>query len=131
VIFVDSNIPMYLIGEDHPHRADAIRYLERLVDDRERLVTDAEVLQEILRRYRAIARPDAVQPAFDALLGIVEDVFPIERADVERARDILLGRFALSARDVLHVAVMERHHIDRILTFDRGYDEVPGISRLG
>lgn len=34
------------------------------------VVTDAEVLQEILHRYVAISRPDAVQPAFDALLGI-------------------------------------------------------------
>jgi hypothetical protein len=33
-------------------------------------VTDAEVLQEILHRYVAIDRRDAIQPAFDALLGV-------------------------------------------------------------
>jgi hypothetical protein len=42
------------IGAAHPHKVDAQRLLERQVSDRERLVTDAEVLQEILHRYVAI-----------------------------------------------------------------------------
>jgi predicted nucleic acid-binding protein len=69
VILVDSNVPMYLIGASHPHKADAQRLLERLNGARERLVTDAEVMQEILHRYVAIDRRDAIQPAFDVLLS--------------------------------------------------------------
>jgi predicted nucleic acid-binding protein len=80
VILVDSNIPMYLIGAPHPHKADAQRLLEKLVSERQRLVTDAEVLQEILHRYVAIGRRDAIQPAFDVLLGIVDDVLSVEQA---------------------------------------------------
>lgn len=45
---------------------------------RERIVTDAEVLQEILHRYVAISRRDAIPPCFDAILGIVDDVFAID-----------------------------------------------------
>jgi hypothetical protein len=44
----------------------------------------AEVLQEILHRYVAIRRRDAIQPAFDALLGVVDQVFPVDRALVDR-----------------------------------------------
>src|ERR1700752_3647316 len=69
MILVDSNIPMYLVGAPHPHKVDAQRLLEKLVSERQRLVTDAEVLQEILHRYVAIDRRGAIQPAFDALLG--------------------------------------------------------------
>ena len=130
MILVDSNIPMYLIGADHPHRADAKRLIERLIAERQRLVTDAEVLQEILHRYRAIGRPDAIQPAFDVLLRVVDDVFPIERSDAEQARAILLARWELSARDAIHVAVMQRHKVGRILSFDRAFEMVPGIERL-
>jgi len=53
VIFIDSNIPMYLVGSSHPHKIDAQQMLERAVSANERLVTDAEVLQEILHRYTA------------------------------------------------------------------------------
>jgi uncharacterized protein len=56
VILVDSNIPMYLVGSPHAHKSDAQRLLEQLVIERQRLVTDAEVLPEILHRYVAINR---------------------------------------------------------------------------
>jgi predicted nucleic acid-binding protein len=130
VIFLDSNIPMYLIGAPHPHKADAQRLLETLTTERQRLVTDAEVLQEILHRYIAIKRRDAVQPAFDALLGITDQVFSIDRAAAERAKEIALGHLHLSARDAVHLAIMEQHGIDRILSFDSSFDGFPGIARL-
>jgi predicted nucleic acid-binding protein len=130
VILVDSNVPMYLIGAAHPHKVDAQRLLERLVSDRERLVTDAEVLQEILHRYVAIDRRDAIQPAYDLVFAIVDEVLPIDRASAERAKDIVMGRRRLSARDALHIAVMEQHGIGRILSFDAGFDGLPGITRL-
>ena len=130
MIFVDSNVPMYLVGGPHPHKADAQRLLEAAIAAGERLVTDAEVFQEILHRYAAIDRRDAIQPAFDAVLGLVDEVFPVDLATVERARTIVLGRRRLSARDAIHVAVMEGQGIRRILSFDSGFDGFPGIERL-
>ena len=130
MILVDSNVPMYLIGAPHPHKADAQRLLERLISGRERLVTDAEVMQEILHRYVAIDRRDAIQPAFDVLSNVVDEVLPVDQAAVERAKDIVMGHRRLSARDALHIAVMERHDVARILSFDAGFDGVPGITRL-
>ena len=121
---------MYLVGSPHPHKTDAQRLVERLVSDRERLVTDAETLQEILHRYVAIHRADFIQPAFDTLLGITDQIFAVDRAAVERAKDIVLGRPRLSARDALHLAIMEQHGVDRILSFDSGFDGYPGVTRL-
>lgn len=131
MIFIDSNVPMYLVGADHPHKADARHRLESLISARERLVTSAEVMQEIVHRYVHIRRRDAIQPAFDALLGVVDEVFPVEREDVERAKVVLDGLPGLGARDALHVAVMRRRDVARILTFDAGFDAVPGLERLG
>jgi predicted nucleic acid-binding protein len=130
VIFVDSNIPMYLIGAEHPNKAAAIGKIESLIRNRERLVTDVEVQQEILHRYVAIDRRDPIQPAFDVLLGVVDEVFPVDSRDVARAKALVLERRTLSARDAIHVAIMERYQVSRILTFDRGFDGVPGIHRV-
>ncbi|MBD0330654.1 MAG: type II toxin-antitoxin system VapC family toxin [Thermoleophilia bacterium] len=130
MIFVDSNVPMYLVGARHPHKLDAVRLVERALSAGERLVTDAEVLQEICHRYAALRRRDMLQPTFDAVLGLVDEVLPIERADVEAAKDILLRYESLSARDAVHAAVMDRHGIARIMSFDRGFDTLPGIERL-
>lgn len=130
MIFVDSNIPMYLVGSPHPNKATARSLLERCIGEGERLVTDAEVPQEILHRYVAINRRDAIQPSFDALLGVVDEVFPIDLMDVERAKMVLFGTPQLSARDAIHVATMRRHGVSRVLSFDRGFDQVPGLTRL-
>lgn len=130
MIFLDSNIPMYLVGAPHPNKEAARIALERVIGRGERMVTSAEVMQEILHRYHALRRPDAIQPALDALLGLADEVYPIESADVQRARDVMMGVSRLSARDALHVAVMQRHRVERVMSFDAGFDAVGWIERV-
>ena len=130
MILIDANVPMYLVGSDHPNKVIALRMLERAVTNRERLVTDAEVFQEILHRYVAIGRRDAIQPAFDALNAAVDEVFPIDARLVERAKDLVLGYKQLSARDAIHVATMQAHGVSRIMSFDGGFDIIPRMTRL-
>lgn len=120
---------MYLVGADHPNKPVAARLVEAALLDEESLVTDAEAFQEIMHRYTTIRRREAIGPAFDLLREIVDAVLPVELADVERARALLSGDF-LSARDAIHVAVMQRHGISRVMSFDRAFDAVPGIVRV-
>jgi predicted nucleic acid-binding protein len=121
---------MYLVGAPHSHKADAQALLERAIAAGDRLVTDPEVFQEILHRYTHLSRRDAIQPAFDALLGVTDEVLAVDLPGVERAKAIVLGHPRLSARDALHLAVMERHGITRIMTFDAGFDGYPGVLRV-
>jgi uncharacterized protein len=130
VTFVDSNIPMYLVGADHPHTLDVQRLLDHRIARGERLVTDAEVFQEILHRYSAIDRLDAIQPCFDALTAVVDEVFDVELPAVEEAKRILLGRYGVSARDALHIATMRANGVREIMSFDTGFDAYPGITRV-
>jgi predicted nucleic acid-binding protein len=64
---------MYLIGAPHPHKTEAQLLLERLVASGQRLVTDAEVFQEIVHRYSAIGKREAIGPAFQSLLDVVDE----------------------------------------------------------
>ena len=128
-MLIDSNIPMYLVGGDHPNRHRARTALEVAIAARERLVTDAEAFQEILHRYTAINRREAIEPAWNALRRVVDEVYPIELEDVERAR-VLTATSRLRARDALHVAVMQRRQVSEIMTFDTAFDAVPGIRRI-
>lgn len=129
MIFVDSNIPMYLVGTAHPNKDVARSWMVRLAAVGEQLVTDAEVLQEILHRYVLTERSHLVDAALEAVLDQVAQVFPMEREDVILAADVARTT-RLSARDAIHVAVMRRRGIDRILSFDRGFDGLEGIERI-
>ena len=55
----------------------------------------------------------------------------MERVDAERAKTILQGHPDLSARDAVHLAIMEHAGVERIMSFDRGFDNFPTIERLG
>lgn len=129
MIFVDSNIPMYLVGLDPQKKQDTAALVES-VSGRELLVTSVEVYQEIIYRYCAIRRREAIQPAFDSLDEMVEEVLPVSRDDVVLAKDIVLGHERLDSRDAVHAAVMRRHRIETVLSFDRGFDILPWIKRI-
>ena len=130
MILIDSNIPMYLVGAPHPRKTETQILLERSVAAGERMVTDAEVLQEILQRYTAIGRRESIGPAIQLTLDIADEIFPIENTDVLRASEIVQGRLTLAARDAIHIAVMERHGIRSILSFDSDFDQWPGLQRV-
>ena len=130
MIFVDSNIPMYLVGGAHPHKTETQVILERLIAGGERLVTDAEVLQEILHRYAAINKREAIGPALQVTLDIVDEVIPIEKGVVLRAAEIVQNPALISARDAVHIAVMEHYSIRSILSFDSDFDRWPGLQRI-
>src|ERR1043165_3056091 len=121
---------MYLVGVHDGWKGKARRTLERAVAAGERLVTDAEVLQEILHRYVAIDRRDAIQPAFDALLQLVDEVLTIDAAAVERSEPPGLSYRPISARGAIHAGVMQQHGITRIMSFDAGFDAIPGLIRM-
>ena len=131
MIFIDSNVPMYLVGAQHPNKDRTLELLTRLVRDGERLVTSVEVYQEILHRYKDIRRADAIDPAFRVLDDVADEVLTFGMSEVRAAREIMRTVSGLSARDALHVAVMRSAGTDRILSFDTGFDACPGIERLG
>ncbi|MXX44277.1 MAG: type II toxin-antitoxin system VapC family toxin [Acidimicrobiales bacterium] len=130
MIFVDSNVPMYLIGAAHPNKDRTVAVLTRLAQAGEALVTDIEIYQEILHRYAAIDRLDAIEPAFASLDALVDDVLAFGVAEVRAARALLGSISSLSARDALHAAVMASAGVTRIFSFDRGFDAVEELERL-
>ena len=130
MIFVDSNVPMYMVGGAHPNKDRVEALLDQLRAGGERFVTDAEVYQEILHRYTSKRRPDLLDAAFRELDSIVDNVFTFDIPEIHYARELLRAVPGISARDAIHVAVMRRERITRILSFDRGLDACPGIERI-
>lgn len=129
-VFVDSNIPMYVAGADHPNRGPATRFLETAGDAGYELCTSAEVLQEILYRYTALGRADLADRVYDLFVGLVPTVFSVTLADTDLAKRILLSTPGLSARDAVHAGVMLNRDVSWLATFDRGFDRVEGVNRV-
>jgi hypothetical protein len=130
MIFVDSNVPMYVAGRDHPLRAPARRFLERARRGEVEICTSTEVLQEILYRYAALKRLDLAAQVYDLFVQLCPVVFAVTLADTDRARQLLSAAHDVSVRDIVHAAVMLNNAVTSIATFDDGFERVPGITRL-
>lgn len=129
-VFVDSNIPMYVAGKEHPLRDPALRFMEKVRRGQVEGCTSTEVLQEILFRYTGLGRRDLAVQVYDLFAQLCPVVFPVSLADTDRARDLLGSGTGASVRDLLHAAVMLNNGVTRIATFDRGFDAIPGLDRL-
>jgi len=129
-VFIDSNIPMYFAGREHPNRPPTERFFAVLERREIEACTSAEVLQEILYRYSALHRFDLARQVYDLFVIACPVVLDVTLADTNRARDLLMDRTGVSARDALHAAVMLNHGVEWIATFDAGFDRVAGIRRF-
>lgn len=130
MVFVDSNVPMYVAGRDHPLRDAARRFLERARAGEVEICTSTEVLQEILYRYAALKRRDVAATVYDLFVQICPVIFPVTLADTDRAKTVMMTTEAASVRDAIHAAVMLNNSVSRIATFDEGFDTIDGIERV-
>lgn len=129
MLLIDSNIFMYAAGADHPHKAPSLEFLRRVARGDLEAAVDAEVLQEILHRYRAIGRWSDGRGVYDRARRIVGVVVPVTAEAVDSARALLDRYERLTARDALHAAVVEVHGLDGIASYDRDFDVVDGLTR--
>ena len=115
---------------DSARYADLIQQNDAVTARMNSIAQRVDVIQEILHRYVAIRRRDAIDPCVTVLLELADEVFDVDVESVLDARDLVRDHEDLSARDALHVAVMRRHGVRRILSFDKGFDQVEGLDRI-
>ena len=126
---VDTNVLMYAAGRAHPHKSSCIAFLQQVVRGRVDAAIDAEALQEILHRYRAVNRWDDGRKAYDLARSIMRNVVSITAEIVDDARLLMDLYPDLTARDALHAAAYTAIGADSICSFDQDFDRVSGIVR--
>lgn len=130
MILVDANVLMYAAGAPHPSKARSVRFLERVAEGEEDAVLDAEVLQEVLHRYRALDRWEDGRTVFDSARTLFPVVLPITVEVLDRARTLMDAYPHLLARDALHAAVVIHHELEAVCSFDTDFDPVAGVRRI-
>ncbi|MCY4627986.1 MAG: type II toxin-antitoxin system VapC family toxin [Acidobacteria bacterium] len=129
-IFLDANIFMYTAGRDADWRAICDVALQKLLAQNLTLVTNAEVLQEILHRYFSQRRPADAHLVHRAAMDLCAEILPVTAYHTVRALEILPRHPRLSTRDAIHVATMEARGIRRILSVDSDFDAIPSVDRM-
>ena len=129
-VFVDANIPMYVAGREHTYKEPSTRFMRAVARRHVDAVSDVEILQEILYRYRAVRRPSVGFAVFDTFIATIPRIYPIILSDLRTSRAILAQHPDVEPRDALHVAVMRRTAVRSIVSYDEHFDGIPGIDRI-
>jgi uncharacterized protein len=131
VILIDTNVFMYAAGKESPQKGPCQRFLEKIVEgEGPATCTNAEVLQEILHRYRSLKVPEVGFRLFDAITHLGIPVLAVTDRAMAEARRLLEEYPALSTRDSVHLGVMLEHGIEEVLSYDTGFSDVPWVKRL-
>jgi len=130
VILVDANVLMYAAGAPHPHKAPSAAFLERVGAGEIDAVLDAEILQEILHRYRVLDRWEQGRRVFDLARTLFPVVLPVTAEVMDRARLVLDAYPHLMARDALHAGVALEHRLDGLCSWNRDFDPVTELRRI-
>lgn len=130
-VFIDTNIPVYAVGREHRYRASCLRILGTVAENRHAFVTNSEVMQEIIHYYINSRRWAEGQMVLNRFTESMHDrIEPVYANDVLLAAEMVDLYQDMDARDLIHVAVMRRLGISRIITADKDFDRIDDIQRL-
>jgi hypothetical protein len=120
VIFVDTNVFIYAVGRAHPLKAQARSFFSQAIENQQdRLVTSAEVLQELLHAYLPAGRLESLAAALELAYRATDQIWPLEPDDVSTAHALATEYPAPGARNLIQLASCRRRGIKRIQTYDR------------
>ena len=129
-LFADANVFMYLAGSDAQYREACRRALLAATEQGAMLITSTEVLQEILHYHAARRRPEDARTVYQAVKDICDEILPVTERQTARALELLVRHPGLPARAALHVATMEAHGVDRLLSADRHFARIDTVTRV-
>jgi len=129
MMLIDANVIMYAAGAEHPHKRPSVALLERVARGEVEATIDAEVLQEILHRYRAVGRWADGRRVYDLTRRLFPSVVPVTAAVLDRARRLLDADRRILARDALHAAVVMSEGLEAVCSYDRDFDRIKGLVR--
>lgn len=130
MILVDANILMYAAGAQHRLKSPSADLLDRIARGEVDAAIDAEILQEILHRYRAIRRWKDGRELYDLARELFLGVLPVTAEVLDVARRLMDEHPEASARDAVHAAACRVYDAEAICSWDRDFDRFEGLRRV-
>ena len=131
--FIDANVFIRYLTRDDPQKADACFALfQRAKQDEIALVATESVIAEVVyvlssRQLYALPRR-RIRDLLYPLLSL-PGLRLAQRRTYLRALDVYAA-YTIDFEDALIVAQMERHGETELYSYDRDFDQVPGITRV-
>ncbi len=127
---IDTNVFVYAVGRPDPYKESCRKIMQALLKGAHQYLTDAEVLQEILHVYGKRDRREQGVELVEALIDAELHIIPIGTAEIVGTAQLLREYPWVDARDAIHAAVVQLHGLDGVVSADRGFDVIRGVTRF-
>jgi predicted nucleic acid-binding protein len=120
---------MYAAGTTHPNKIASTLYLHNVAERAIEACISVEILQEILHRYRFMAKWDDGKQVYTLTKKIVPTIVSVDSEIIDRAYDLLAKHPSIYARDAVHAATCFHMGISEICSYDTDFDCIEGLTR--
>lgn len=127
---IDANVFIYASGAEHEYKAPCLAILRQTQAGALQATTDWEAVQEVLNYYHRRGDTALAVNLVERLITVFGSPFPITKSQILRASRIVSDYPELSARDAIHAAVVLEHRLEGIISADKGFDAIPGVTRF-
>lgn len=127
---VDSAVVAHALGSDSPMRAACQELLRQTEQDQFRAYASVEMIQELVhhRMRRSGDRVSSVRQGRYA--SSLFTLLNFDREVLELSLDLIERTPTIRGRDAVHAASALAYGIDSIISPDRAFDGIPGLTRL-
>ena len=126
----DTNVFVYALGAEHPYREPCREIVRLAAEGALRGEASTDLVQEFLHyRARRIGDRDQALEATRDVAALCK-LHPLRPADVATAFDLYGRHERLTARDAFFAAVAVNRGIETILSSDRDFDGIDGLTRV-
>jgi uncharacterized protein len=127
---IDANVFVYMVGSPNPYREPCRRILGDVFRGVLAATVDTELFQEIMHVYRRRGQPQQGVDLVRRLLLLFPAPVSITGGVIATAADILADNPHIQVRDAVHAAIVLEHRFEGIISVDRGFDTIPGVTRF-
>ncbi len=129
--FLDSNVILrHVLGDDPDQSPRCTAYLGRVERKDVRVRTADTVVFEVVftlqRQYRQ--SKEAIRDAILPLLGLPGIILPGKRR-LSKVFELYID-YNISFADAYHAILMQEQKLTDIVSFDRGFDRLPAVTRI-
>ena len=129
-ILLDSAVVIYALGEDHSQKAACLAIMTAAANGEFRAYASVEMIQELVH-HRQRRTGDRMLAALDGRdTSAVCTLLNFDREILDLSLDLIERVPTIRGRDAVHAATALAYGIERIVSPDRAFDGIPGLTRI-
>jgi predicted nucleic acid-binding protein len=129
-VLIDSAVAIYGLGGDGPYKAACRALMMRVATQEFRMYASVEMIQELVHHRLRVTGDRGVAAADGRDTAAICTLLFFDREVLDLSLDLIERIPTIRGRDAVHAATALAYGIETIVSPDRAFDGIPGLTRV-